>query len=102
MPIFYNVEPSDVRNQTGDFGKAFEKVCNGKKKVEKERWRQALTQVAAIAGEHSIFSYMTSEALMISKIIKDVLNELPSSDFDRLVGVETHVERMKNDKLRIR
>ncbi|KAF3566195.1 hypothetical protein DY000_02018690 [Brassica cretica] len=32
---------------------------------------------------------------MISKIIKDVLNELPSSDFDRLVGVETHVERMK-------
>uniref|UniRef100_A0A0D3EEK8 TIR domain-containing protein n=1 Tax=Brassica oleracea var. oleracea TaxID=109376 RepID=A0A0D3EEK8_BRAOL len=54
MPVFYNVEPSDVRNQTGDFGKAFEKVFNGKKKVEKERWRQALTQVAAIAGEHSV------------------------------------------------
>uniref|UniRef100_A0A0D3EEK9 NB-ARC domain-containing protein n=1 Tax=Brassica oleracea var. oleracea TaxID=109376 RepID=A0A0D3EEK9_BRAOL len=32
---------------------------------------------------------------MISKIMKDVLNELPSSDFDRLVGVETHVEPMK-------
>lgn len=32
---------------------------------------------------------------MISKIIKDVSNELPSSDFDRLVGIETHVERMK-------
>lgn len=44
---------------------------------------------------------------MISKIIKDVLNELPSSDFDRLVGIETHVERMKtmicleNDEVKI-
>lgn len=45
-------------------------------------------------------SYVTifcraSEAEMILKIVMDVSNELPSSDFDRLVGVEAHVEKMK-------
>ncbi|KAL0887662.1 hypothetical protein Bca101_011645 [Brassica carinata] len=57
MPIFYDVGPSDVRNQTGDFGRPLRKFV-----MERQR---------------------------------DVLNELPSSDFDRLVGIETHVERMK-------
>ncbi|XP_013607433.1 PREDICTED: putative disease resistance protein At4g11170 [Brassica oleracea var. oleracea] len=96
MPVFYNVEPSDVRNQTGDFGKAFEKVFNGKKKVEKERWRQALTQVAAIAGEHSVS--WDNDAEMIEKIVADVSDELnrctPSKDFDGLVGLEAHVAKL--------
>ncbi|KAF2560227.1 hypothetical protein F2Q70_00014452, partial [Brassica cretica] len=35
-----------------------------------------------------------SEAQMISKIVKDVSNELPSTDFDRLVGVEAHVAKL--------
>ncbi|KAG7555646.1 NB-ARC [Arabidopsis suecica] len=94
MTVFYNVDPSDVRNQTGDFGKAFEKTCDGKTKEEKQRWREALTQVAVIAGEHSVS--WASEAEMISKIVMDVSNELPSSDFHRLVGIETHVENMKS------
>ncbi|CAA7061437.1 unnamed protein product [Microthlaspi erraticum] len=33
---------------------------------------------------------------MILKMVMDVSNELPSSDFDRLVGVEAHVEKMKS------
>ncbi|KAG5408643.1 hypothetical protein IGI04_004962 [Brassica rapa subsp. trilocularis] len=37
-----------------------------------------------------------SEAQMISKIVKDVSNELPSTDFDRLVGVEAHVAKLKS------
>ena len=31
---------------------------------------------------------------MISKIVKDVSNGLPSTDFDRLVGVEAHVAKL--------
>lgn len=33
---------------------------------------------------------------MISKIIIDITNELPSTDFDRLVGIEAHVKKMKS------
>lgn len=53
MPIFYDMDPSDVRKQTGDFGMAFERTCEGKTEEQKQSWRKALTDVANIGGEHS-------------------------------------------------
>ncbi|XP_023634082.1 probable disease resistance protein RPP1 isoform X3 [Capsella rubella] len=53
MTIFYDVDPTDVKKQTGDFGKVFNKTCRGKTKDEIKRWRKALESVATIAGEHS-------------------------------------------------
>ena len=53
MTIFYEVDPTDIKKQTGEFGKAFTKTCKGKTKEYVERWRKALEDVATIAGEHS-------------------------------------------------
>ncbi|CAL9247718.1 unnamed protein product [Arabidopsis halleri] len=97
MTIFYEVEPTDIKKQTGDFGKAFRKTCKGKTKEHIERWRKALQDVATIAGEHS--RNWRNEAAMIEKIATDVSNMLnsstPSRDFDGLVGMRAHMDRME-------
>ncbi|KAG7559667.1 Phosphotyrosine protein phosphatase I superfamily [Arabidopsis thaliana x Arabidopsis arenosa] len=97
MTIFYEVDPTDIKKQTGVFGKAFKKTCKGKTKEHIERWRKALEDVATIAGEHS--RNWSNEAEMIEKISIDVSNMLnlsiPSSDFDDFVGIAAHMERME-------
>lgn len=52
FPVFYDVHPAEVRNQTGYFGEAFSKHEQSfKDDMERVRkWRAALTEVAQIAG----------------------------------------------------
>ncbi|PPR97528.1 hypothetical protein GOBAR_AA23132 [Gossypium barbadense] len=54
FPIFYYVDPSDLRKQTGKVQEAFLKhEKNFEDNKEKtQRWRSALTQVANIKGWH--------------------------------------------------
>ncbi|KAJ0579304.1 putative TIR domain-containing protein [Helianthus annuus] len=49
LPIFYDVEPTDVRNQKGKFGKAFAKQ-KAKNVTRAEIWRKAFVDVSNIAG----------------------------------------------------
>ncbi|KAF3507335.1 hypothetical protein F2Q69_00009318 [Brassica cretica] len=96
IPVFYKVDPADVKKLRGYFGKVFEKTCEGKSKEDTEKWRQALEKVATIAGYHS--STWDNEAAMIEEIATDVSNKLissvPSSDFNSLVGMRAHMENM--------
>ena len=46
-PVFYDVEPSQVRKQTDSVGEAFAKH---KKEEEAEKWREALEEAIALAG----------------------------------------------------
>ncbi|AED94720.1 disease resistance protein-like [Arabidopsis thaliana] len=97
MTVFYEVDPSDVKKQSGVFGEAFEKTCQGKNEEVKIRWRNALAHVATIAGEHSL--NWDNEAKMIQKIVTDVsdkLNLTPSRDFEGMVGMEAHLKRLNS------
>ncbi|MED6106640.1 hypothetical protein PIB30_006265 [Stylosanthes scabra] len=54
IPVFYRVEPSDVRHQKGVFSEDFakqEKRHIGKEKVQ--TWRSAFAEAANISGFHS-------------------------------------------------
>jgi len=52
VPVFYHLEPSEVRHQTGEFGISFQsllnKISNEKELVQS--WREALLQATSIAG----------------------------------------------------
>ncbi|CAA7028354.1 unnamed protein product [Microthlaspi erraticum] len=96
MTLFYDVDPSHVRKQSGDFGCAFEKTCHGKTDKDKQRWSKALTYVAKIAGEHSL--NWGDEGEMIKKIAADVskkLNLTLSRDFEGMVGMEAHLRELE-------
>ena len=50
-PVFYKVDPSEVRKQEGKYGEALtmhEEKFNDKKKIQ--RWREALCEAANLAG----------------------------------------------------
>jgi hypothetical protein len=62
VPVFYKVDPSEVRNQKGKFGKDLakcEKNCKDDKK--KQRWKKALCEVANISGWHYQDKYVFSD-----------------------------------------
>ncbi|GKC00601.1 Toll/interleukin-1 receptor domain-containing protein [Tanacetum coccineum] len=49
MPIFYDVDPSDVRKQKGEFGEAFAEQ-EGDNVTKAESWRKALVDASNISG----------------------------------------------------
>ena len=51
LPIFYHVDPSDVRRHRGIFGKALAKHEENSENMESvQTWKDALTQVANLSG----------------------------------------------------
>ncbi|KAL9310560.1 putative TIR domain, P-loop containing nucleoside triphosphate hydrolase [Arabidopsis thaliana] len=97
MTIFYGVEPSDVRKQTGEFGFHFNETCAHRTNEDKQNWSKALKDVGNIAGED--FLRWDNEAKMIEKIARDVsykLNATPYRDFDGMVGLQSHLREMES------
>nr|AXU93651.1 RPP4/RPP5-like protein [Arabidopsis thaliana] len=96
IPIFFHVDASEVKKQTGEFGKVFEETCKAKSEDEKQSWKQALAAVAVMAGYD--LQKWPSEAAMIEELAEDVLRKTmtPSDDFGDLVGIEDHIEAIKS------
>nr|AXU93619.1 RPP4/RPP5-like protein [Arabidopsis thaliana] len=100
IPVFYDVDPSHVRKQTGEFGKVFEKTCEVSKdkqpEDQKQRWVKALTDISNLAGED--LRNGPNEAHMVEKIANDVSNKLitRSKCCDGFVGTEDHLEAIKS------
>ena len=51
IPVFYDVDPSHMRKQTGSFAKAFARHRKTESPDMMERWRKALAEVADLAGK---------------------------------------------------
>ncbi|KAL4601373.1 hypothetical protein ACB092_11G268200 [Castanea dentata] len=96
LPVFYQVDPSEVRKQKGYFGRVLtklEKKIKDKTKVQK--WRDALTKAANISGWDDKNSCTDSE--LVEKIVEEISNskfiKMPSNDATmQLVGINSRME----------
>ena len=52
LPVFYHVDPSDVRKQTGSFGEAFSIHERNVDEKKMQRWRASLTAARNLSGYH--------------------------------------------------
>ncbi|XP_059434894.1 cysteine-rich receptor-like protein kinase 8 [Corylus avellana] len=78
LPIFYDIEPSDVREHTNTFAEAFaqheEQFQNNMWKVQ--RWKEALTEAANCSGFEPKRIANGRESESIKKIVEDVRRRL--------------------------
>ncbi|XP_012472026.2 disease resistance protein RPV1 isoform X3 [Gossypium raimondii] len=75
LPVFYDVDPSQVKNQTGSYAEAFtQHEQNFKSETNMvQRWRNALKEVADIGG---MVLHDRHESQFIQDIVKEVQNKL--------------------------
>ncbi|KAG2671402.1 hypothetical protein I3760_14G134200 [Carya illinoinensis] len=101
IPIFYHVDPSDVRNQRGTFAKAFAEHEKDPKVDIKEinTWRKACKTVGGLKGEHikgdryeSTIIQQISEMIFYNYTMLNILIH----DNQTIVGINSRVEEMMN------
>ncbi|XP_027337254.1 disease resistance protein RML1A-like [Abrus precatorius] len=103
VPVFYHVDPSDVRNQRGSYGNALAELEEKYNLTKAQSWRSALAEAANLSGFHS--SNFKNDAELIEEIIKCVLktmNDLHQvnskvyvgSDSKVLVGIDKRIAHL--------
>ncbi|KAL6316123.1 hypothetical protein AAG906_015953 [Vitis piasezkii] len=77
LPIFYNVNPSDVRNHMGKFGEA---LAKHERNLEENRRGNEPQLIQEIVG----------------KLLKKLLNTSTSDTEENLVGIEFHIQKLRS------
>ncbi|CAN6687098.1 unnamed protein product [Malus baccata var. baccata] len=98
FPIFYDVDPSDVRHQTGSFATAFK---NHKQKFNEgvvRSWRNALNTAAGLSGED--FRVTDGhEGTFIRKVVGQIARKLKKACLNvarNPVGIDSRVQEISN------
>ena len=86
IPIFYEVNPSEVKKQTGEFDKFFKETCKGKTKEQKQRWMQALAEVVFMPGEDSQNWYILCDSIIFCVCKFILVNHRNGFSLHRLQG----------------
>ncbi|XP_048435020.1 disease resistance protein Roq1-like [Pyrus x bretschneideri] len=76
LPVFYDVDPSQLRKQTGCFAEAFSRHQSTQSSSKVNRWRAALAQVADLAGMVLPNQADGYESKFIKKIVKVIEGKL--------------------------
>ncbi|CAI9768036.1 unnamed protein product [Fraxinus pennsylvanica] len=95
LPVFFDVDPSDVRRQRGPFEKGIEslEVKCGVEKVK--RWRNAMARVGGISGW--VYKNIREERHLIESVVKRIMDKLNNSPFvvaPYTVGLDSPIEEV--------
>ncbi|CAN4123859.1 unnamed protein product [Withania somnifera] len=101
IPIFYDVDPSDVSKQSGSFAESFgtheEHLKDDVQKVQ--CWRDAFRQAGKIAGYDLPNAYDGYESNCIQHVVEDILSKLcqvNSTIENDLVGMESRMHEVSS------
>ncbi|XP_025653765.1 uncharacterized protein [Arachis hypogaea] len=92
VPVFYGIDPSEVLNETGVFGRVVENLFK-RFSVEgdmENRWRVAILEIGRIEG--ITIADFGNKCEDITKIVKHVTHHLDMFIVDHPVGVEARVQ----------
>ncbi|WKA11443.1 hypothetical protein VitviT2T_028940 [Vitis vinifera] len=97
LPVFYHVDPFDVRKQTGSFGEAFsihERNVDAKKV---QRWRDSLTEASNLSGFHVNDGYESKHIKeIVIQIFKRSMNSKLLHINDDIVGMGFRLKELKS------
>ncbi|KAK4708331.1 hypothetical protein R3W88_029256 [Solanum pinnatisectum] len=107
LPVFYDVDPSDIRKHKGKIGEALalHEQSSGRESVE--RWRQALAEIADFGGmvlqnqadgKISLYFYLNFSKF-IRKIVNVVTNRISRSGLyvaPHLIGIERRARHINS------
>ncbi|XP_021822537.1 TMV resistance protein N-like [Prunus avium] len=95
LPVFYDVDPSHVRKQMGSLAKAFAKHQKTQPVQKVKAWKEALAEVADLAGmvlQNEVDGYESKFIKKIVKVIGDKLSRTPLSIGPNMIGMHYRVE----------
>ncbi|KAK9910864.1 hypothetical protein M0R45_034803 [Rubus argutus] len=97
VPIFYEVDPSDVRKLRGRFAEAFAKYASDSNvdMEEWESWKSSLIRASNLSGWDS--KNYQDDLKLIKSIVEDIFKKLihmSASKPDGLVGMDAHIKKM--------
>ncbi|MED6180961.1 hypothetical protein PIB30_014940 [Stylosanthes scabra] len=101
IPVFYKVDPSDVRHQKRTYEEAFHVHINKYKEnlAKVQNWRCALRKTADLSGIHYPSNLIRNESKFIEEIVKYIYKKLPhisTRESNGLVGIDDGVRSIES------
>ncbi|CAN6932510.1 unnamed protein product [Brassica oleracea] len=95
VPIFYEVEPFDLKRQTGKLAEQFKKHERRHSIERVNSWRDALTRLATLSGDCS--KSWENDATLVDRIterVSEMLSTVTLSNGNNLIGIEEHMKEL--------
>ncbi|KAK7362120.1 hypothetical protein VNO77_04221 [Canavalia gladiata] len=100
LPVFYRVDPNQVRHQSGPFQEGFTSHERKYEENKVRKWREAMKKVGGVAGwVVSNDSEEEDNHILIRRLVKRVMRELRNTPLcvaEFAVGLDKRVENVMN------